>query len=517
MLNIGISSRILRVSLFTVCSAVITSCVVNPVTGNREFTLVSEQQELNIGAQSYSPLGQSQGGEYKVDPQLSAYVKEVGQRVAAVSDRQLPYEFTLLNNPVPNAWALPGGKIAVNLGLLWELDNEAELAAVLGHEVVHSAARHGAKAQTRGILLQGAMLGAAIATSGKQEAGAVIGAANIGAQYAMAKRGRDAELESDYYGMQYMHRAGYDPRAAISLQEAFVRLSAGRQSDFFSELFASHPPSAERVERNRATATSFPEGGALNRDRYQQMTSYIRTVRPAYEAYQSAQKAFSDGNKTDAEKHINRALKIENREARFHSFKGDMYANDKKWKTALKSYETALKLDRGYFMTWLDRGIARAELKQNQAAAEDLTQSLKLLPTAPGHYYLGLVSERQGNTKAAIQNYQAAAESNSTHGEKARMAVVRLDLPNNPSNYLKVSGSLSYQGELILTLSNPNDVAVQNVVVLVSDGQRSWKQPFRSVIASGEQAQRSTGLGPWSPESAQRIRLGIVSAEVANN
>ncbi len=99
-------------------------------------------------------------------PDLTAYINEVGQKLAAVSDRPLPYEFVVLNNPVPNAWALPGGKIAVNVGLLSELKNEAELAAVLGHEIVHAAARHGAKAQERGTLMQvglaAAQIGAAI-------------------------------------------------------------------------------------------------------------------------------------------------------------------------------------------------------------------------------------------------------------------------------------------------------------------------------------------------------------------
>ena len=86
-----------------------------------------------------------------IDPELTKYVNEVGQRLAAVSDRKLPYEFVVINNSVPNAWALPGGKIAVHRGLLIELNSEAELAAVLGHEIVHAAARHGAKGMERGI------------------------------------------------------------------------------------------------------------------------------------------------------------------------------------------------------------------------------------------------------------------------------------------------------------------------------------------------------------------------------
>src|SRR5688572_18091393 len=116
----------------TAAVTMLVGCVINPVTGDRELALVSADQEIAIGEQQYFPMRQAQGGDYVVDPELTAYVSSVGQRLAAVSDRALPYEFVVLNNSVPNAWALPGGKIAVNRGLLLELDNEAELAAVLG-------------------------------------------------------------------------------------------------------------------------------------------------------------------------------------------------------------------------------------------------------------------------------------------------------------------------------------------------------------------------------------------------
>ncbi|MEJ2181579.1 MAG: M48 family metalloprotease, partial [Gammaproteobacteria bacterium] len=97
-------------------------CGTNPVTGETEFQLVSEGQEISIGQENYLPSQQSQGGAYVTDPELSRYVNSVGQKLAKVSDRpNLPYEFVVLNNSVPNAWALPGGKIAVNRGLLLEL------------------------------------------------------------------------------------------------------------------------------------------------------------------------------------------------------------------------------------------------------------------------------------------------------------------------------------------------------------------------------------------------------------
>ncbi|PJC71288.1 MAG: peptidase M48, partial [Zetaproteobacteria bacterium CG_4_8_14_3_um_filter_59_5] len=100
--------------------ALLSGCVTNPVTGKNDFSLVSEQQELAIGAQQYAPARQAQGGDLVADPGLTAYVSQVGQRLAAVSDRKLPYEFKVLNNSVPNAWALPGGKITINRGLLTE-------------------------------------------------------------------------------------------------------------------------------------------------------------------------------------------------------------------------------------------------------------------------------------------------------------------------------------------------------------------------------------------------------------
>src|SRR5690606_41050373 len=122
-----------------------------------------------------------QGGPYELDPELTRYVQQVGQKVAAHADRDLPYEFVVLNNPVPNAWALPGGKIAVNSGLLAELDSEAELAAVLGHEIVHAAARHSAQQVERGTLLQLGVLAAGIAAS-DEYADLALGAGMVGAQ-----------------------------------------------------------------------------------------------------------------------------------------------------------------------------------------------------------------------------------------------------------------------------------------------------------------------------------------------
>ncbi|MDH3452617.1 MAG: M48 family metallopeptidase, partial [Gammaproteobacteria bacterium] len=269
----------------------LAGCAVNPVTGERDFVLVSGNQEVAMGTQNYAPMQQSQGGAHDVDPALTRYVQSVGNKLAAVSDAPLPYEFTVLNNSVPNAWALPGGKIAINRGLLTEINSEAELAAVLGHEIVHAAARHTAQQMSRGMLMQGLVIGTAIASSDSDYGNLAVGGASIGAQLIMQKYGRSAELESDLYGMRYMSKAGYDPQGAVALQETFVRLSEGRNQDWLSGLFASHPPSQERVDANRRTAAGLPAGGTIGADSFRLAMQKTMDAKPAYDAYDAGRKA----------------------------------------------------------------------------------------------------------------------------------------------------------------------------------------------------------------------------------
>lgn len=277
-----------------IATAMLAGCAVNPVTGKRDLMIVSSAAEIQMGQQNYAPMQQSQGGAHDVDPALTQYVQGIGSRLAAQSNVSLPYEFVVLNNSVPNAWALPGGKIAINRGLLTELESEAELAAVLGHEVVHSAARHTAQQMSRGMVLQGLVLATAVASSDSDYGNLAVGGAGVAAQLVSMKYGRDAELESDFYGMQYMSKAGYDPQGAVSLQETFVRLSEGRRSDWLSGLFASHPPSQARVEANITTAATLPAGGMTGEAEFQQAMQKTRAAKPAYDAYDEGRKALSE-------------------------------------------------------------------------------------------------------------------------------------------------------------------------------------------------------------------------------
>ena len=400
----------------------LTGCVVNPVTGKSQLSVMSPEQEVAAGAQNYVPAQQSQGGQYSVDPGLTAYVQRVGKKLAAVSDRpDLPYEFVVLNNDVPNAWAMPGGKLAFNRGLLIYLEDEAQLAAVIGHEIVHAAARHGAQQQTRNMMMGAGVLLAGIAIAEKKPEYGVLGAGAlaVGSQAWQAKYGRGDELESDEVGMKYMAKAGYDAQAAVELQEIFVKLSEGRNSGFIEGLFASHPPSQERVAKNREHAKKYP-GGVRNKDAYQKAISQLTKDKKAYENYQKAQKLAGEKKYIDAVAYVDQSIAQQPKENLFWEMKGQLLLQQDKTSEAVTALDRAIQANPGYFKPYVFRGIAYNQLQKNDLAEKDLLTSQRYLPTQIAAYYLGEVSVAKGNRAQAAKYYQQAAEGGGDIGEAAK-------------------------------------------------------------------------------------------------
>ncbi len=503
-----------------ILSLVLGGCAVNPVTGERQLALISTAEQIAIGEQQYFPSRQMQGGDYVVDPALTAYVAGVGQRVAQYSDLPLPYEFAVLNSSVPNAWALPGGKIAINRGLLLELGSEAELAAVLGHEVVHAAAGHGAQALQRGMLLQGVLLATAVAARNSDYSGLAIGAASVGAQLLNQRYSRGAELEADGYGITYMAAANYDPTAAITLQETFVRLSDGGSGGWLSGLFASHPPSQERVDRNRETVAAIPPGGEIGRDRYLAATADLRRNQPAYEAHDEGRAALFDDRIADAITLADRAVEMLPQEAMFHALKGDIALQQRRFANATDHFGDAISLDDQFFYYQLQKGLAHSALDQFSQAETNLYASLELLPTADAHYTLGAIAESRGDYATAMEHYGVAAGSGTPAGQAAQDAMVRLDLPQNPNRYLQLATYIDGQGQLVVQVGNPTGVAVGNLVLAIQfvDSRGAIAQTNRVVnrsLAPGTGMQFATGLGPF--QNSQSYQVEVQSARVVAN
>ncbi len=521
--------RLIAVTVAIATVAGLAGCGVNPVTGKKEIQFVSEAQELQIGAKHYEPTRQSEGGDLTVDPELTTYVSSVGQKLAAVADRQLPYEFVVLNNSVPNAWALPGGKIAVNRGLLTELKDESELAAGLGHEIVHAAARHGAKAQERGTIAQvglaAAQIGAAVGGIDPNLAGLMIQGAGVGAQMIQMKYGRDQELESDLYGMKYMKLVGYDPWGAVTLQETFVRLSqagGAKQTSWMEGLFASHPPSEERVARNKQTAAELGRGGDVGAERFATATKQLRQMKPAYDKYDQAVAAAGKKDFATAKSLAAEAAKAVPREGRFHELLGELALAEKNPQAALPYYQKAIELNPNYFGSYLGAGIAQVQLGDKARAEEWLNRSAQLLPTAPAAYYLGNIARDKGDSSKALQYYQAAASSNSSYGKAAAAEYMKMDLPQNPGHYVAAAGQLDAQGRVLVVVQNRSQVPLNGIRVtpVLVDGtgrivQQGNPVTINAVVKPGEQAAAATGLGNLPQEQLQALRFRVDDAKLA--
>jgi predicted Zn-dependent protease len=246
--------------------------VVNPVTGKREYTTMSPQQEVQVGKQAAREVEAQLG--FIESAAIQDYVARLGARLAQFSPRRdVPYEFHAVEMEDTNAFALPGGYIYVSRGLLALANSEDELAGVIGHEIGHVAARHSAQRQTRGQL---AGIGAAIATigaailGGGELAQGVGQIAQTGAQGWLASYSRDQELQSDKIGQSLAAQAGYDAGAigaflAALGREVELKLGEKRKTSFLD----SHPSSEERVQRVAARAATFPRAATppLSRDR----------------------------------------------------------------------------------------------------------------------------------------------------------------------------------------------------------------------------------------------------------
>jgi predicted Zn-dependent protease len=233
----------------------------------------------------------------------------------------------------------------------------------------------------RGTLLTGALLATAVLVGSQDYADLALAGAQVGASAVNQKYDRDAEREADYYGIQYMARAGYDAEAAVDLQQTFVRLNDERRQDWLSGLFASHPPSQERVDNNRRTVDKVGWGGVRGEDAYQKRIAHLKKVKPAYDAYDKGREALSKGDSATAMKLAEQAIAVEPREALFHGLKGDALAKRGDYRAALASYDGAVRRDSAYYRHFLVRGLVREKLGDNAGARSDLERSMTLLPT----------------------------------------------------------------------------------------------------------------------------------------
>ncbi|ABA88461.2 peptidase lipoprotein, M48 family, TPR domain-containing [Syntrophotalea carbinolica DSM 2380] len=412
-------------------------CAVNPVTGRQELALftITPSQEIQLGQEAFPKAVQQMGGEYD-DPALAAYVNGVGKRVAQVAERpELPYEFRVLNDSTPNAFALPGGFVAITRGLLVSLENEAQLAAVLGHEVGHVTARDSVQGMQRGTLLGAGLAVLSAATGSSAYGGVAQKAGQLAAGLLDNRFSREQERQADRLGVDYMVRAGYNPRGSVQLQEFFYRtVEAGAEPMWLAGLFRTHPFSKERMlalEAYIAERYSLQQSDprfVLNEQPFQRAVSGLRQSSKGYELYDQARQQEQQGHVSQAIATYLQAATVAPDQALILTGLGMAYLHARDVRAARPHLARAVQLDGNYYLSHLGLGLVYLELDDESAAISHLEKSMNLLPTDRGGYLLAMGHEKQGRIAKAADLYRQIAEAypQSKIGQAAARKVAEL-------------------------------------------------------------------------------------------
>jgi predicted Zn-dependent protease len=408
----------------------LAGCAVNPVTGRHQVMLVSEEQEIQVDRQNAPHQLSADYGTIQ-DPALRDYMAQTGRRLAAITHRpQMPYAFHVVNAVYVNAYAFPGGSIAATRGILLELEDEAELASLLGHELGHVNARHTARQMSSAMLTQ-TLLGGASALVGTQsralgELASQLGM--VGAGALLASYSRDNEREADALGLGYMAQAGYNPGGFESLMDMLRRLNQHNPSAI-EMMFATHPMSDERYRTAVELIRKDYRGSSnqpLHRERYMDHTVGLRRIKGAVAALQEGEKLLAQKKFGDAAGRFTQALSIApgdytalvlmakcrllmeqpNEAARYAAEAQAAYPNE------------AQALHIG--------GLANMQRERYEAALEDFTRYAQVLPGNPQTiFYRGFAQEGLQRRPEAARDYHTYLQT-VTSGARAQHAYRRL-------------------------------------------------------------------------------------------
>lgn len=411
-------------------AALLTGCATDPVTGKKQFMLMSAAGELGADREN-SPhqISADYGALQNAD--LNRYITTVGDLLAAKSHRPaMPYTFRGVNAVYVNAYAFPAGSIAVTRGMLLDMQSEAELAALLGHEIGHVCARHAAEQATKSIVSSVVITGLAAFVQYQFDGYGDLtsGLGMVAAGALLARYSRADEREADALGLEYMTRAGYNPEGSIALMDILRKLSQDKPNAI-EMLFATHPMSEERYQTSvEAVRTQYAaaKNNPLNRERYMDMTTSLRASKGAIDQMQNGEKAMSAGKFDEASTCFTNGLRLAPNDyagllmlARCRLMQKQGAEADRLAKEAQASYP-------GEAQAVYISGMAKVQMRAFEAAFQEFSNYETILPGNPNTtYFKGYCMEGAGRRQPAADNYMRYLNS-VRQGEYAKHAYQKL-------------------------------------------------------------------------------------------
>ncbi len=411
-------------------AGILAGCATDPITGQTQLMLVSEESEVQIDRKNSPSQFSADYGTIQ-DKALNSYINLTGKKIASITHRpKMPYYFQGVNAAYVNAYAFPGGSIAATRGILVNLDNEAELAALLGHELGHVNARHTAEQMSKGVLTS-VMVGGISAYAGtkNQTYGKIAeGIGMTGSVMLLASYSRDNEREADALGLEYMVKAGYSPDGFIGLMDMLKKMSKNKPGTI-ALMFSTHPMSDERYDtavKNAENSYGSSRKLPLFRDRYMDNTARLRALKPAIEEIQNGDSEMGKQNYRNAETHFKNALLFAPADYAGLVMMSKCLLIQEKYSEALRYAETAKDVYPGEAQAHQISGFARMKKKDFESAYEEFDSYEKALPGDPSTiFYKGYCQEGMKHIKESAFEYNRYLQI-VKNGEQASYSYQRL-------------------------------------------------------------------------------------------
>jgi predicted Zn-dependent protease len=403
-------------------------CATSPVTGQRILVGMSEGMERDVDrAQSPHQFSADLGAVQ--DGGVNAYVGEVGQRLQGSVQRPgMPYSYRVLNANYANAYTFPAGAMGVTRGIMVQMGDEAELAALLGHELGHVNARHAAQRQGQALLVAVAAAGLEAASSDSDWAPLIGLGAQIGSSALLANYSRDNEREADALGQQYLVRAGYPATGMVRLHQLLIG-ERERRPSVLETMFSSHPMSTERRDTARRLAETVYADSAkapAQRERYMDRTAGLRHLKPTIEACQAGETAMSKKRLPEAERQFAQALALTPGDYPALLRMGQCLQAQGRLADARRLVQRAREAYPGEAQAVKLGASLKLGMRDPAGALSDLQAYERLLPGDPGTGFLqGIALEGMGRREAAAQQFARYLQS-VPQGQAAGYAMSRL-------------------------------------------------------------------------------------------
>lgn len=413
-------------------AAAAAGCAINPVTGKYQFMLYSDAEEIEWDRMAAPHQHSTDYGAVQ-DNSLNEYLSQVGRSLAPLTHRpNMPYNFRVVNSVIVNGYTMPAGSIAMTRGIMLAMNSEAELAAVMGHEMGHVSARHTAARMTWGTAAElSVMVGAALLEKKLKEYTALAaGAGLFGANVLLLRYSREDERQADALGLEYMTKGKYNPQGMADLMNILVSLQKEKPG-CIELLFATHPWSGERLKTTQESIRSkyaFASEYPVYRERYMDHTARLRAVSKAIERFQEGETLLLKGKYDNAETSLKEGLRLAPDDYAGLLLMAKCRMVQKKYRDAEGFAEKAKSVYPEEAQANHICGIIKAELSRYDTALLEFDAYERKLPGNPNTiFFKGYCLDKLNRKHEAAEQYRRYLEQDpgGQHAEEVKARLIQ--------------------------------------------------------------------------------------------